>query len=525
MVWGEGEDQQFAAFKLKPGTAPNTVEIDWIMAGPEQRKGVGSRAIKELQRQAQESGIRLTLYPWAKGNVSQASLTRLYKRHGFKPIAKGAKPMAWEPVNEINDDLRCATGIMEDIESIPALINKTADVDGILVSINTNATNASLYATSNGKRLGYAEFDRDGNTLLPYDLEVDDKYRGQGIAAVMYDYAKSLGFTINASTEQTDAGKYFWKKNRGEERVWEDSINEDATVYKEIEFVCVNPGSKGATNKQAQAKLYQFLKQVPGAIPLWQDWDHVESGQKSLTAIYKDPTVRSTILDAAKKLGIAVDLEQEVDGNYVDRAIRGEHEGQINEVTMVNTQSRSKQQHLDVMPNDGRPIPPGQESDYLGDLVAEMGNGLQLWSWTDRGTVTYYVFDTRSRTSQLGTTGRPYTSNRNSFVVQGVYSGPKNQYRAADLYAFLILNRGLTLVSDNKQSEGGYRVWQELERRYGNKINIHGFDTKTDQGVNVTTRDEPETHVDRETVKRAGPQMKKELGTISRDLRFVASKK
>ena len=41
MVWGEGDDQQFAAFKLKPGTGANTVEIDWLMAGPEQRKGIG----------------------------------------------------------------------------------------------------------------------------------------------------------------------------------------------------------------------------------------------------------------------------------------------------------------------------------------------------------------------------------------------------------------------------------------------------------------------------------------------------
>jgi GNAT superfamily N-acetyltransferase len=100
MVWGSGEDQTFAAFKLKPGADARTVEIDWIMAGPEQRQGVGSRAIRELQRQAQESGIRLTLYPWAKGKISQASLTRLYKRHGFKPIAQGAKPMMWEPVSE-----------------------------------------------------------------------------------------------------------------------------------------------------------------------------------------------------------------------------------------------------------------------------------------------------------------------------------------------------------------------------------------------------------------------------------------
>ena len=196
----------------------------------------------------------------------------------------------------------------------------------------------------------------------------------------------------------------------------------------------------------------------------------------------------------------------------------------LNEVTLVPSVAKSKREHLDVMPNDGRPIPKGQEADYLGDLVADMGRGLQLWSWTDRGTVTYYVFDTSTRTSQLGTTGRPYTTNRNSFVIQGVYSGPKNTYRAADLYAFLILNQGLTLVSDNKQSTGGYRVWQELEKRYKN-INVHGFDTKTDQGVNVTTQDEPDTHVDRATVKRAGPQMKKELGSISRDLRFVASAK
>jgi hypothetical protein len=193
------------------------------------------------------------------------------------------------------------------------------------------------------------------------------------------------------------------------------------------------------------------------------------------------------------------------------------------ELTLVPTVAKSKREHLDVMPNDGKPIPEGEESNYMGDLVAEMGNGYQLWSWVDRGTVTYYVFDTNTRICQLGTTGRPYRTHHDSFVVQGVYSGPKNQYRAADLYAFLILNRGLTLVSDNKQSEGGYRVWQELEKRYGRRINVHGFDTSTDQGVNVTTKDEPDTHVDRATVKSAGPQMKKELGSISRDLRFVAS--
>ena len=113
----------------------------------------------------------------------------------------------------------------EFVEKLPALVNKTADVDGIQVSINTNDKNATAYATSNGRRLGYVEFDRDGNELVPYDLAVDDKYRGQGIAAVMYDYVKSLGFTIKASTEQTPAGKYFWYKNRGTERVWESELD------------------------------------------------------------------------------------------------------------------------------------------------------------------------------------------------------------------------------------------------------------------------------------------------------------
>jgi len=196
----------------------------------------------------------------------------------------------------------------------------------------------------------------------------------------------------------------------------------------------------------------------------------------------------------------------------------------LSEITMVPTVAKSKRQHLDVMPNDGKRIPSSEESHYLGDPVADMGNGYQLWSWTSHGTVTYYVFDNKTRTCQLGTTGRPYKSNPNSFVIQGVYSGPKNQYRAADLYAFLILNQGLTLVSDNKQSEGGYRVWQELEKRYKN-INVHGFDTNTNKPVNVTTQDEPLTHVARSDVKKAGPHIKKELGSISRDLRFVASAK
>ena len=98
MVWGEGQDQQFAAFKLKPlNSKVPTVDIEWIMTGPEHRQGVGSRAMKELQRLAQEDGIRLTLYPWDKGQVKQRDLIRFYKNQGFNPQVKGSKQMHWQP--------------------------------------------------------------------------------------------------------------------------------------------------------------------------------------------------------------------------------------------------------------------------------------------------------------------------------------------------------------------------------------------------------------------------------------------
>lgn len=79
------------------------------------------------------------------------------------------------------------------------------------------------------KVLGHVRFNiGDGQELDPQDLHVDDKYQGQGIARVMYDYVKSLGYTINRSWDQTDAGAGFWNKHRGEDvRVWEQDAAED----------------------------------------------------------------------------------------------------------------------------------------------------------------------------------------------------------------------------------------------------------------------------------------------------------
>lgn len=101
MIWGEGEDQQFAMFELTPSFSKRgAVEVKWFQAYP-LRQGVGSRAMRELQALAKEDGITLTLFPWDKGQVSQSKLTKFYKGQGFTPTQKGSKSMFWDPsVNE-----------------------------------------------------------------------------------------------------------------------------------------------------------------------------------------------------------------------------------------------------------------------------------------------------------------------------------------------------------------------------------------------------------------------------------------
>ena len=97
MTWGEGDDQQFAMFELIPSMSKkDAVEVKWFQAYP-LRQGVGTRAMKVLQDLARQDGIALTLFPWDKGQVSQAKLTKFYRGQGFKPVRTGGKSLQWEP--------------------------------------------------------------------------------------------------------------------------------------------------------------------------------------------------------------------------------------------------------------------------------------------------------------------------------------------------------------------------------------------------------------------------------------------
>lgn len=102
------------------------------------------------------------------------------------------------------------------------------DLESIIVGRDFQIT-----ASSHGRELGRVLFHINDNTLVPDDLWVEEQYRGQGVAVAMYDWAKELGYRVERSDAQTDAGRAFWDKHRGEEgQVWESELDEIARLPK-----------------------------------------------------------------------------------------------------------------------------------------------------------------------------------------------------------------------------------------------------------------------------------------------------
>jgi GNAT superfamily N-acetyltransferase len=110
--------------------------------------------------------------------------------------------------------------------------------DGIEISMEKEDDEIMVKAMMpGGRELGHVLFVQEGDYLMPQDLEVDERYQGQGIAATMYDYVKSKGYKIRRSGQQTDAGAGFWDKHRPEQNVWENFADGK------------NPGRKGLAKR------------------------------------------------------------------------------------------------------------------------------------------------------------------------------------------------------------------------------------------------------------------------------------
>lgn len=167
------------------------------------------------------------------------------------------------------------------------------------------------------------------------------------------------------------------------------------------------------------------------------------------------------------------------------------------------------------LPKFGREIQPGQEPRYLGKKLAEY-RGFEIWQEYIGGQVSYHLFDPESQRAIITVFGSRYPNNPKSFVIAGLYAAPGNPIRAAEFYRSLIHDLGLTLVSDRKQSPGGQKVWQQLERF--SDVEVHGYDTKTGKVLNIGAGDEEMYSVPSSAIK-GSPEMQK----IARDIRLVAT--
>ena len=167
-----------------------------------------------------------------------------------------------------------------------------------------------IQAEANGRELGYVTFVQEGDTLLPQDLEVDERYRGQGIAAAMYDYAKSLGYRIRRSGQQTDAGAAFWQKNRPGQNVWEDT--EEYLYHATYQPLIKSIKAKGLGNTTQS----QWTDSQPGVVYLARDPEVARSYAETAESVPEEWLDQIVVLKISKK-----DLD--ADRLNADRNVQG----------------------------------------------------------------------------------------------------------------------------------------------------------------------------------------------------------
>ena len=87
------------------------------------------------------------------------------------------------------------------------------DIELIARSSGNNDLNITAFIASDPKSptIGMAKFWKNGNSLFSERTFVDQAHQRKGIATLMYQFAKSLGFNIQPSKEKTLAGQQLWK--------------------------------------------------------------------------------------------------------------------------------------------------------------------------------------------------------------------------------------------------------------------------------------------------------------------------
>ena len=431
-----------------------------------------------------------------------------------------------------------------------------------------------IIASTHGRELGRVKFLRQGKTIVALDLAVKPQYQGQGIARVMYDYAKELGYKVLRSPEQTEAGAGFWDKYRGEKEVWEDikELSRDSSPEFEdamidwigmlnpvpaSKIILASPESQPFKRPPRIKKLYRaimprdrqfnaikangavvaFATQIKGALAFIDsldtddDWVIIEKpynpGDFLLdfskmarhyalddpTALYEyEVWMKPTPVYATAKKSEIVLTSQQYRAQQGPREVWEQDLGEVKILSKV----KGKGADLSNLPRSGGRIPNGQETRYLGQKVSDL-NGLEIWRDYLGGQLSYHLYDPSTRQVLITAFGSRYQQNPHSFIIGGLYAAPGNPIKAAEFYRALIQDLDLTLISDRKQSPGGQRVWQQLEAFPD--VEIYGFDTRTGRVLNFGPQDTEMYAIGSGDIKD------RESKYIANNIRMVATKR
>ena len=234
---------------------------------------------------------------------------------------------------------------------------KQQNYGGIDVSVEKEDNNILVKATANGRELGRVLFtpsEQDDNLLVPLDLEVDERYRGQGIGATMYDYVKSLGYTIRRSQYQTDAGAGFWDKHKSGKNVWEQGVAEgwdDIKKFGKKAAVAgaIGLGALGGAQAQDAPSGEDMLPDIVAHVTFKVDGKTITKDINLGTA-YKSPgQAGDALAKFLKSKGIkyydySLERVKPKDKDYLDKAPytdSGKAHGQIDTGPAVDTKSKN----------------------------------------------------------------------------------------------------------------------------------------------------------------------------------------
>jgi GNAT superfamily N-acetyltransferase len=198
-------------------------------------------AMTSIQPEYQGQGLARNIYAYVRslGNTIAPSRNQL-------PPGK-AMWDSWKKSGDAKYLMRNVAEGLTEYKNTPL-----QDYNGLQFMIDSNHPylRVEAFAPGSGQQLAQVDFKIDDqDELHPEDLHVEERWRGQGIAQIMYDFVKSKGYTIHRSWSQTDAGSGFWDKHRGEERVWEQGVAEGSEnnnpIANKIFFARSNKAPKG----------------------------------------------------------------------------------------------------------------------------------------------------------------------------------------------------------------------------------------------------------------------------------------